>query len=427
MNPNFHKAQYDENGNIILPSEDSGPTGEYSNEGEWNWSKNKTVWNTIEEEKPELIKKEANHGIFESKPAKTRLSRSVNKPKQQKSKKEIKNPFPHIKKKIKSSTKDIISEGAHQYKFSLKSAGKSILNSKKHIKHGAKHTWIFMMQPVWVPRRNKDLKEYSRLSLFLVDTVKFGGTFAAIFVALFVSLNYQSFWSIVTTHLNPVEYVRNVHALTASVDSTLREKLLKSPSLAVSGSNDGNLLSFLPSIGPPENRIIIPKMGLNIPLVTPAYDSLLREDWEQVETDIQDALQMGVVHYPGTAKPGQAGNFFVTGHSSYYPWAPGKYKNIFARLHELVPGDEYWVYYGGDKHRYIVRSKREVKPSDVTVLDQPIDRRVATLMTCTPVGTTLRRLVIASEEVDPQTGIVMQVGAKVHNTMPAMKAGALPI
>ncbi|MBU2259213.1 class E sortase [Patescibacteria group bacterium] len=168
-------------------------------------------------------------------------------------------------------------------------------------------------------------------------------------------------------------------------------------------------------------------MELNIPLVTPSYEALLREDWTQVEDDIQDALQMGVVHYPGTAKPGQAGNFFVTGHSSYYPWASGKYKNVFARLHELEPGDEYWVYYGGDKHRYIVRGKKEVKSSDVTVLDQPVDRRVATLMTCTPIGTTLRRLIITSEEVDPQTGIALQVGERGHDSLPKARPQALPI
>ena len=173
--------------------------------------------------------------------------------------------------------------------------------------------------------------------------------------------------------------------------------------------------------------MIIPKLDLNIPLVTPSYQALLSENWEGLEKDIQDALQLGVVHYPGTARPGQAGNFFVTGHSSYYPWAPGKYKNVFARLHELNVGDEFWVYYGGDKYRYIIRKEEEVKPTNVNVLDQPVSRRTATLMTCTPVGTTLRRLILAAEEVDPLTGTSLIVGQQHAKPLPKINVESLPI
>ncbi len=147
-----------------------------------------------------------------------------------------------------------------------------------------------------------------------------------------------------------------------------------------------------------------------------------------METDIQDALQNGVVHYPGTAKPGQAGNFFVTGHSSYYPWAPGKFKSVFARLHDLKVGDEYWVYYGGDKHRYRIETLKEVSPGDVTVLDQPTDQRRSTLMTCTPVGTALRRLIVGAVEVDLTTGEVLKVGEREQrNDAPKTKMEMLPI
>ncbi len=157
------------------------------------------------------------------------------------------------------------------------------------------------------------------------------------------------------------------------------------------------------------------------------YEAVLQENWEMVEEDIQDALQYGVVHYPGTARPGQAGNFFVTGHSSYYPWASGKYKTVFARLHEMEVGDEYWVYYGGDKHRYIVTDKKEVKPSNVDVLDQPTNKRTATLMTCTPVGTTLRRLILNSQEVDPITGIALKPGQRGNELVVRPKLESLPI
>lgn len=328
---------------------------------------------------------------------------------------------------IIGTTKSALSEGKNQYAHSYKRAHFHLRDLGRSFGKTLDGFWGFLAQPVWVVKKNKPAREYTRGSLFAMDVIRFGGTFAGIFVALFVTLNYQSFIQIVSPYLDPVERVSSLHGSVNEIDNALKEKLLKSPSLAVAGREEGDLLSYLPTVGPPENRIIIPRLNLNIPLVTPSYSSLLREDWEGVENDIQDALKHGVVHYPGTARPGQAGNFFVTGHSSYYPWADGDFKTIFARLHELVIGDEYWVYYGGDKHRYVVTGKKEVKPSDVTVLDQPTNRRMATLMTCTPVGTTLRRLILTSQEIDPTTGIALQVGEREMVVTPTPLPSALPI
>jgi len=62
----------------------------------------------------------------------------------------------------------------------------------------------------------------------------------------------------------------------------------------------------------------------------------------------------------------------VTGHSSYYPWAPGHYKTVFARLGELSEATRS----GSTKRRQAplhLRTKKEVVPSDITVLNQPSD------------------------------------------------------
>jgi len=395
-----HQAEYDDDGNIILPSGDSD-----SEEGA-------STWETIEDDSAEIDE------IINA-PAKSRLTRHRNSPV---------NIWKEARGKMKHVFQDLMNEGASQYRWSFKNMRKSICNTCYSFVNGLGALWSFLTQPVWIMNRKKQTtKQYSRLTLFILDTVRFGGTFAALFVALFVSLNYQSFWQISQSYLNPLNYLQSVNSRVSTTQSTLNDKLLRSPALATAGSSNGDLLSFLPQVGPPENRIIIPALGLNIPLVTPSYQALLAEDWSALEEDIQDALQMGVVHYPGTARPGQAGNFFVTGHSSYYPWATGKYKTIFARLHELNVGDEYWVYYGGDKHRYVVREKKEVKPTNVNVLDQPVNKRTSTLMTCTPVGTTLRRLIINSEEVDPISGTTLAVGQSHKKQAPKINIGALPI
>ncbi|MBI3331741.1 sortase [Candidatus Peregrinibacteria bacterium] len=320
-----------------------------------------------------------------------------------------------------------IAEGLRQYRASFRD-GRTVWSE---LKRGGRSGWTFtkafLAQPVWIPGRNRTVKQYNRGTLFALDIVRFGSTFACIFLFLFLALNYQSFWQIMRSKIDPLKF--DSAGGSSGIDTALREKLKRVPGLAVSGT-DGDLLSFLPEVGPPDNRIIIPKLNLNVPLVTPSYASLLKEDWTQVEQDIQAALQGGVVHYPGTARPGQAGNFFVTGHSSYYPWAPGNYKTVFARLHQLQVGDEYWVYFSGDKHRYTVIEKKEVKPSDITVLDQPTAQRIATLMTCTPVGTTLRRLILVSQEVDPITGVALKIGEKgerIASPVQRVPLEALPI
>jgi len=340
----------------------------------------------------------------------------------------LRSTFVSLPSHASTNANALLKESAEQYRQSAEGC-KTLSQRMTHGLQGAAgHFWTFLAQPVWVMRPKREPKRYSRIALFLIDTVRFGGTFVALFVALFVSLNYQSFWQIIQTRLDPLQEIRTETSLGAGTAAELREKLLKSPMLTTAGSQDeGSLLSFLPPVGPPENRLIIPKLNLNVPIVIPPYEALLREDWTQVESDIQQALEKGIVHYPGTAKPGQAGNFFMTGHSSYYPWAPGNYKTVFARLHMLSEGDDYWVYYGGDKHRYIVRSVVEVKPSNVDVLDQPADRRLSTLMTCTPVGTTLRRLIVSAEEVDPETAEPLAVGEQPVREQPKYKMEMLPI
>jgi LPXTG-site transpeptidase (sortase) family protein len=321
-------------------------------------------------------------------------------------------------------TSSALDAGARQYGATLRDGQKLRARAATDLRCTLKRLKAFLAQPVWVPSRRNQAKQYSRGALFAIDMLRFGGTFASLFVGLFVVLNYQSFWEIARANLDPLADLR---AAVSDAGESDAGKPFKAPTLSL-GRTDGDLMSFVPPVGPPRNLLVIPKLGLHVPIQRPATDKLLSEDWKGLEEDIQSALQHGVVHYPATAEPGQAGNFFVTGHSSYFPWAAGEYKSVFARLSALEVGDEYWVFYGGDKHRYIVQEKKEVRPADVSVLDQPINKRISTLMTCSPVGTTLRRLIIQAQEVDPTTGLAMEVGEHAKPTdLPRVRAEMLPI
>ena len=325
------------------------------------------------------------------------------------------------------AAKQVLHEGERQMRVSIDDGIAVSSSIAGDLVRAVRSFGRFLSQPVLVPARRKRVKQYSRGTLFALDIVRFGGTFATIFTVLFAAMNYESFIAIASARIEPILEFTNLDN-SASVQRSLAEKLRQVPALPTAGDADEGLAAHLPLVGPPGDLLIIPKLNLRAPIVSPTTDSLIREDWKQLETDIQSALEDGVVHYPGTAEPGQAGNFFVTGHSSYFPWAEGDYKSIFARLGELNVGDEFWVYHGGDKYRYVIDTKKEILPSDVTVLDQPVSKRIATLMTCTPVGTTLRRLIMTAQEVDPITGEPMDVGAhQQQQARPSIKLDALPI
>ena len=157
------------------------------------------------------------------------------------------------------------------------------------------------------------------------------------------------------------------------------------------------------SISPPDDRIVIPRINKNIPLVGIDGDQdLINQNWQSLEKKVQDKLLYGAVLYPGTVKPGYFGNTTITAHSSYYPWAnPKDYIDAFALLGEMKVGDGLSVFYHGQKYTYKVYDVFEVQPGDTSVIEQNEQRSDLTLITCTPVGTTLKRLIVKAEQVSP--------------------------
>ena len=229
--------------------------------------------------------------------------------------------------------------------------------------------------------------------------VRFTVVTGMIFAVSFLVMNFQSYKSIVSSVLNPEAQAQAEQVLTSSSTGAVRESLTVLPVLPTKREEMKRFTFVDFPVAPTDNRIIIPKIGKSAPLVDMSTEYISSELWSGLEQQIQDGLRKGVVHYPGTAKPGQYGNVFMTGHSSYYPWDDGKFKDVFALLGRLKEGDEFMVYYDQIKYVYKVTGKREVQPDEVNVLEQPQDKKIATLMTCTPVGTTLRRLIIQAEQV----------------------------
>lgn len=139
----------------------------------------------------------------------------------------------------------------------------------------------------------------------------------------------------------------------------------------------------------PDNRLVIPKIGVDAPVV-----------WQTEESQIKDKLLEGVVHYKTTALPDQKeSNVFITGHSSNYWWIKSNYNQIFALLPNLQTGDKIALSYKKVKYVYEVYDKFTVSPKEIEVIKPIEGQSILTLMSCVPIGTNFQRLIIRAKLV----------------------------
>lgn len=125
----------------------------------------------------------------------------------------------------------------------------------------------------------------------------------------------------------------------------------------------------------------------------------LRLDHAVVRSDHTD-LKQSLIHYGGTALPGNLGNTVIFGHSvlpQFYN--PANYLTIFSTLHTLKPGDTMEIMADGATYTYKITQMYEAMPDDLSPLAQTYDGRTLTLITCTPPGTYLRRLIVKARMI----------------------------
>jgi LPXTG-site transpeptidase (sortase) family protein len=235
--------------------------------------------------------------------------------------------------------------------------------------------------------------------------IKFVLASGIIFLLIFFALNWSAYKKIFLSKIDQMTNTEQTSPLDVFVSDTGNIMMANGELLEISQNPDLEKKKIPPlqlDIYPPDTRIIIPRINQNIPVVKVSKENLLKKDWGALEQDIQNALKEGVVHYPGTAFFGEPGNVAITGHSSYYPWDPGRFKDVFALLHDVQMGDTIIVYSGQKKYTYQVNDIKIVLPQDVDVLKPTEDDRL-TLITCTPVGTNLKRLIVTAKELSVES------------------------
>ncbi len=116
------------------------------------------------------------------------------------------------------------------------------------------------------------------------------------------------------------------------------------------------------------------------------------------KTDYMQALQKGIAQAKGSSLPDQNGTIYLFAHSSLPPWEITRTNTAFLRLGELQAGDKITINYVGREYNYVVSDKKELWPNETEYLTKQSGNKLI-LQTCTPIGTSLKRLLIFAQPV----------------------------
>ncbi|MDD3793821.1 MAG: sortase [Candidatus Gracilibacteria bacterium] len=256
----------------------------------------------------------------------------------------------------------------------------------------------------------KNIEEKKKNSIFsgLIFLIKYITTTSVIFGVLLVTTNYSAYTNIAKSYfmkeeleqtstnlINSVEATKITEIVSQNIEEEKQEEKLSIKKYKKELDNKDINLNI--EIAPYTNRVIIPKIGKNIPLLDVKDRNINGQN--ELNNIFMKELENGIIRYPGSAKPGENGVSFIFGHSSNLPWMKGDYNEVFSTLDNLVFNDEVIIYYGQEKYTYKIREKKVIKPGDVSVLKRNNDKSEISLMTCRPVGTTLNRLIVTGELV----------------------------
>ncbi|HHX44488.1 MAG TPA: sortase [Chloroflexi bacterium] len=155
-------------------------------------------------------------------------------------------------------------------------------------------------------------------------------------------------------------------------------------------------------IGPPPVRLVIPSIGVDIPVVTvgTVKQTVGGQTYEVWDT----AVNAGAYHNM-SAPPGYVGNTVINGHRDIH----GK---VFADLDKVRVGDPITVYTEEHEFIYTVTEILEVPEKYASPEQRAENQRLIgylpenrlTLITCTPYGTNLNRLLIIAHPAGQPAG-----------------------
>jgi LPXTG-site transpeptidase (sortase) family protein len=142
-------------------------------------------------------------------------------------------------------------------------------------------------------------------------------------------------------------------------------------------------------VGNLPSRIIIPKIGVDAPVVNPESRDV---------TVLDQALLTGAVRYPFSGLPGGDKPIFIFGHSTTFPVVRNEAYKTFNRLEDLNIGDELIVRAGVNTYYYQVFAV-ELADENTALIELKDGERILVLSTCNTFGAKSERIVVRGKFV----------------------------
>ncbi|NUL44639.1 class C sortase [Cellulosimicrobium funkei] len=129
-------------------------------------------------------------------------------------------------------------------------------------------------------------------------------------------------------------------------------------------------------------RIKVPSIGVDLPIYHGTSDAV---------------LEKGIGHLEGTALPvgGKGTHSVLTGHRGLAS------AELFTRLNEVQPGQDFTIEVFGEVLTYRVSTVEVVAPDQTQTLYPSADGDQVTLVTCTPLGINSHRILVTGDRVLP--------------------------
>lgn len=187
------------------------------------------------------------------------------------------------------------------------------------------------------------------------------------------------------TNWSEISWLFNYKAIFGLVSNVFESKIIAKTSDTLGKKEPPLPLKNFESSGE-ENSLEIPKIEISAPLV-----------FVENENEVSKALDRGVVHFPSSALPGEAGQTIILGHSAPPGWPKIKYQWVFSRLNELTEGDEIFVYFEHRKYVYYVTGKLFLDRGEELFYPLTNSENILVLISCWPPGKDLRRIAVLAK------------------------------
>lgn len=220
---------------------------------------------------------------------------------------------------------------------------------------------------------------------FAIKALKIFIALSLVFISVYVFVNWESIAGLLkakSSSNSPTQYKK----------TQLASKVLDTAKSSTTGQNAKVVLTGL--------RAEADSQFANDWLYYPALSIEAPVEWQVATEDVERMMPDNLINAKGSAMPAENGDMLIAGHSSYYSWSKGKYKHIFAPLVGAKIGDSVVLKHKDLTNFYQVADIFEINGDGA--LDLHVGgtyKKNLYLMTCVPVGTSWKRLIIRADYI----------------------------